>query len=128
MWLRAVAAWKAGRPSDALAKLNSIRGEVPFQPWWHWFTPYMTYLKGEVLLQLGRDDEAARQFETVRSWEQFLVPRYRRLAQIEERRGNREKAIAYYKRVIEFWKDCDPELRPQLDESRARLAMLETRR
>jgi len=128
MWLRAVAAWKTGRPAEALAKLEQIRGEVPIQPWWFWFSSYVTYLKGEVLLQLGRNDEAARQFETMRTLEQFMVPRFRRLAQIEERRGNTDKAIHYYKRFIGWWKDCDPELRPQLDEARVRLAALEQAR
>ncbi len=125
MWLRAVAAWKAGRPADALAKLQRFRGQVPLQPWWYWFMPKLSYLKGEVLLQLGQDDEAARQFQIVRSaMEPFISPRFRRLAQIEERRGNKDKAISYYRRFVELWKDCDPELRPQVDEARAHLAAL----
>ncbi len=58
----------------------------------------------------------------------FLAPKTRRLAQIEEKRGNRQKAIAYYQQFVELWKDCDPELRLQVDEVRARLAALEKAR
>jgi hypothetical protein len=125
MWLRAFAAWRTGHPADALAKLEQVRGQVPLQPYWFGFTPYLTYLKGEVLLQLGHDDEAARQFEITRNWDAFMVPRYWRLAQIEERRGNKDKALWYWKRVVEFWKDCDPELRPKLQEAQVRLAALQ---
>ena len=36
----------------------------------------------------------------------------------------RRKAGHYYARFVELWKDCDPELRPQVDEARRRLAKL----
>ena len=32
-------------------------------------------------------------------------------AQVYERRGQRQEAIRAYARVVELWKDCDPELR-----------------
>ena len=54
----------------------------------------------------------------------YLAPRMRRLGQIEERRGNKQKAIAYYERFVELWRDCDPELRPQVDEATARLSAM----
>jgi hypothetical protein len=38
--------------------------------------------------------------------------------------GNTKSATAYYARFVDLWKDCDPELRPQVDEARARLAAL----
>jgi serine/threonine-protein kinase len=33
-------------------------------------------------------------------------------AQLYEQRGERQQAIRAYARVVELWKDCDPELRP----------------
>ena len=33
-------------------------------------------------------------------------------AQLHEQRGERQQAIRSYARVVELWKDCDPELRP----------------
>src|SRR5262249_31974906 len=128
LWVRAVAAWKDGRAEDALALLEQIRGDALLLPWWYWFTQDLTYLKGEILLQLGRPDDAARQFDIMRRVEKYAAPRFRRLAQIEERRGEKSKAIKYYKRFIDRWKDCDPELRAQVDEARVRLAALERNR
>jgi tetratricopeptide (TPR) repeat protein len=39
---------------------------------------------------------------------------YRRLGELYRRRGETEKARAYYNRFAELWKDCDPKLRPQV--------------
>jgi len=84
------------------------------------------YTRAEVLFQLGRYDEAERWFLTAdRFWsDQFLAPRFRRLAQIADRRGDKVKSIAYYERFIDLWSDCDPDLRPQVEEARARLLAL----
>ena len=43
---------------------------------------------------------------------------HRRLGELYERRGEREKAEVYYSRFVELWKDCDPELRPQVAQAR----------
>jgi tetratricopeptide (TPR) repeat protein len=49
---------------------------------------------------------------------------YKRLGELYEARGDREKAAQYYSRFIELWKDCDPELRPEVVEAQRRLASL----
>jgi serine/threonine-protein kinase len=43
---------------------------------------------------------------------------YRRLGELYRRRGEMEKARVYYNRFVELWKDCDPELRPQVIQGR----------
>jgi tetratricopeptide (TPR) repeat protein len=53
-----------------------------------------------------------------------LAPLYRRLGELHEQRGEREKAAHYYTRFVDLWKDCDPELRPQVDEVRRRVSQL----
>ena len=73
---------------------------------------------------LGREDEAARWFRAYHHLDELLAPRFRRLAQIEDRRGNAEKAIAYYCRFVDLWKDSEPELRAQVDEAQERLTVL----
>ena len=45
-----------------------------------------------------------------------------RLAEIYERQGERQKAREHYARFAELWKDCDPELRPLVEEARRRMA------
>jgi tetratricopeptide (TPR) repeat protein len=48
----------------------------------------------------------------------------RRLGELYEGRGDREKAARYYAQFLELWEHCDPELRPQVDDVRTRLARI----
>ena len=50
------------------------------------------------------------------------APAHLRLAEIYERRGERQKAREHYARFAERWKDSDPELRPLVEEARRRMA------
>jgi tetratricopeptide (TPR) repeat protein len=55
-------------------------------------------------------------------WE---LPRIlRRLGELYEARGDRQKAIEYYRRFVTEWKDADPELQPRVAEIRQRLSRL----
>jgi tetratricopeptide (TPR) repeat protein len=128
-WIRATIAARAGRPAEALATIEQIRGEVPMVvPWWWGWAAYR-YERAELLYQLMRYDDAERWFLTNERFHgiEFQAPRARRLAQIEDRRGNTKKAIAYYERFVDLWSACDPELRPQVDAANARLAALRGR-
>ena len=49
---------------------------------------------------------------------------YRRLGELYEQRGDRDKAVSYYNEFVELWKDADPELLPQVEEARRRIANL----
>jgi tetratricopeptide (TPR) repeat protein len=48
----------------------------------------------------------------------------RRLGELYEQKGNREKASHYYRIFTELWKNADPELQPQVAEIKRRLARL----
>ena len=48
----------------------------------------------------------------------------RRLGELHESLGHREQAIEYFQRFIELWSDADPELQPQVQQARERLAVL----
>jgi tetratricopeptide (TPR) repeat protein len=52
----------------------------------------------------------------------YLALIYRRLGELYEGRGDRDKARGYYSRFVDLWKDCDSELRPAVTEVRRRLA------
>ena len=43
---------------------------------------------------------------------------------VNERLGNRERALAGYSLVVAAWRNADPELKPYVDEARAGLARL----
>ena len=55
----------------------------------------------------------------------FLAGAHKRLAELYEARGEREKARSHYARFIELWKDADPELQPLVREARERLVRLQ---
>ena len=48
-----------------------------------------------------------------------------RSGEIYENLGEMDKAVENYRRFIEYWKDCDPELRPMVEDAQARLALLQ---
>ncbi|HSR90717.1 MAG TPA: tetratricopeptide repeat protein, partial [Gemmatimonadales bacterium] len=49
---------------------------------------------------------------------------YRRLGELYEEKGDRDKALDYYGRFTALWKDADPELQPQVREVKQRMAKL----
>jgi len=49
---------------------------------------------------------------------------HKRLGELHEERGNRENAIRYYNEVIDLWKNADPDMQPQVEDVRQRLARL----
>jgi len=51
-----------------------------------------------------------------------LAPALKRLGELCEERGNRAKALEYYGRFVDLWKNADPELQPGVRDVRARLA------
>ena len=50
-----------------------------------------------------------------------MNPRYEyRLAKLLEKRGSTAEALAHYTKVLEYWKDADPDL-PELIDAKARV-------
>lgn len=90
---------------------------------------YERFLIGESLAALGRRTDAIRWFATFPEPAAYdliyLAPSHLRRAEIFDRLGDRAAAIRHYARFIELWLDCDPELRPMVEEARRRLAELE---
>jgi serine/threonine-protein kinase len=52
------------------------------------------------------------------SW--FLGPTYKRLSELYEARGERQKALSHAVKLVDLWKAADPELQPVVDEARRR--------
>ena len=55
----------------------------------------------------------------------FLAGSHKRLAELYDERGEREKARSHYAKFVELWKDADPELQPLVRAARERLARLQ---
>jgi len=72
---------------------------------------YQRYLAAPSLVRLGQDAS-------------YLWVVYRRLGALHEERGDRQKALDYYNRFVELWKDADPDLQPLVAEARQSMARL----
>ena len=49
---------------------------------------------------------------------------HRRLGELYDRTGQAAKAAEHYQAFIDLWRDCDPELQPQLEAARRALERL----
>ena len=59
------------------------------------------------------------------AWDPFMLPLFnRRLGELYEARGDRVKAVEHYRKVIDLWKNADPELQVIVQELRARVRRL----
>jgi tetratricopeptide (TPR) repeat protein len=54
----------------------------------------------------------------------FLPNILYRLGQLNDGKGDRQKALDYYGRFVELWKNADRELQPKVAEARSRMAAL----
>src|SRR5262249_2671301 len=52
---------------------------------------------------------------------------YKRLGELYEAKGDRDKAAGYYMKFVDLWKSADPELQPKVAEVRQRLLRLRDR-
>jgi tetratricopeptide (TPR) repeat protein len=55
---------------------------------------------------------------------QFLAGTHKRLGELWEAKGDKQKAASHYSKFIELWKTADPELQPQVAAVRKALARL----
>ena len=81
----------------------------------------------------GKPDSAIAVFERylqtrhrtrIRTDALFLGPSLKRLGELYEARGDREKAARNYAQFVELWKGADPELQPSVKDVQIRLARL----
>jgi len=61
-----------------------------------------------------------------RVWtDQYYLPNILyRLGQLHDEKGDKEKALRYYGRFVDLWKNADRELQPKVTEARNRMAAL----
>ena len=54
----------------------------------------------------------------------FLPAVHKRLGELYEAKGQRDKALLHYQRFVELWKDADRELQPRVTDAKQRIATL----
>ena len=79
----------------------------------------------------GQEDSALVVYERIVSgpgspYEEMLTlgPTYKRLGELYETRGDADRAIDYYNRLVDLWKSADAELQPQVRDVQGRIARL----
>jgi DNA-binding SARP family transcriptional activator/tetratricopeptide (TPR) repeat protein len=132
--VRAFAAQAQGRTDEALRLLEDVEDDMfglsistpatSYPP----FT-FQRFLRAELLNGLGRDEEALGwyPYDAAGLWlhgPMFVPLSHLRVAEIWDRKGNREKAAHHYHLFTLLWRDADPELRPMVDQVERRLAAL----
>ena len=105
--------------------LEDIHEEAP---WEHTLvSPFFAraaarFLRAEMYRELGQYDLAHALYESLGELSPFeivlLAPAHLRRAQMHERQGENALAAEQYERFIELWRDCDPELRPTVEEAK----------
>jgi tetratricopeptide (TPR) repeat protein len=115
----------AHRPADALAQIQAAGWERAANL--SIAEASDRFFRAELLHLLGRDEEAIGWYQSIAeraSYELvYLAPAQSRLAGIYEARGDTVAAAARYRRVVELWREADPELRGPVEEAERRLAI-----
>ena len=131
----AQAALEAGRPAEALQEFERGTLGGRYARIWQraYSSPFLSqsydrYLRAGALSRLGRDADALRWYSSIWMANAFdlvyLAPAQYEVAGIYQREGDKTRALAAYRQFIELWRDADPELRPQVERARARVAEL----
>ena len=119
------------RRDSAGAVAELLQAEAMLRPRGLWDAavpqPWIWFDLGSALLAAGRDDEAATRFQLIvdRSERVYFPIEYVRslyfLAQIAERRGDRDKAREYYQRFVDHWGNGDVD-RERVADARRKIA------
>ena len=84
--------------------------------------------RAQLLAAAGRNQEAAADLDRdlPAGWDPRLALWTLERGRVNERLGNREKAVTAYRYVAEVWRHADPELQPFVEEAKAALLRLGT--
>jgi tetratricopeptide (TPR) repeat protein len=116
-----------GRVQDALAKFRAYDQAVDF------CTICALNPLGRAYELAGQADSAIAVYERyvstpwlyrIRQDSEWLAFTYERLGDLHEQRGDTTNAIRYYAKLIDLWKDADPELQPRVEAARRAIEAL----
>jgi tetratricopeptide (TPR) repeat protein len=120
----AVIATEEKRYDDALAIFRRLRDRQPT------CQGCELYAMGETYDRANQPDSTIAYFERLLAirnlgpgpyWKPVML---RRLGQLYEKKGNRERALEYYGKFVDLWKDADPSVQPLVAETREWIAQL----
>jgi len=129
--LRALVAYRNGDPAEACRLMEAA-------PLRYWFfsasdpfrkRTHSRFLRAELLRAAGRHEDALGWYAgLIRAEVEDVLPylpgAYLGSARSLEALGRNAEAIRHYRKFIDMWKRCDPELQPMVDDAKTRLARL----
>jgi tetratricopeptide (TPR) repeat protein len=129
--LRALALEIQGNDTSALSELEAAEMRVTYPLMFA--SPFHSrarhrYLRADLLARLGQEERALEWYATIADQAiydlVYLAPAALRQGEIYERLGDLTAAAEHYRRFVQLWQGCDPELRPMVEEVERRLARL----
>lgn len=114
-----------GKTGEAAAQIRSFNGPCVVCP---------LYTSGQIFEALRQPDSALAAYEQLVATPMLemdmsgqdltVAPALRRLGELYEAKGERDKALDYYGRFVTLWKDADPDLQPIVADVKQRMAAL----
>ena len=87
---------------------------------------YERFMRAELLRAAGRDAEALGRYKGIAEIFPYdvvyLALAHLRQGEIYEKLADRDKAAEHYNHFVRLWKECDPVLRPMVEEAERRIA------
>ncbi len=113
------------RPRDAIAALRSFQEVDGCRVCWQWEI-------GQAYEELQLPDSARVAYEALATLPEpgtvgrhfTLPPTLQRLGELAETRGDKKAAIDYYTRLLDLWRQAEPELQPRVKEIKRRIGDL----
>ncbi len=129
--LRAQAALARKDSSDALALLEQFKSTVWHEHKWasgFFAQTYERFLRAELLNAQGLYDKAIGYYDSMTQFHDwpYSAPSHLRRAEIYAKLGEKDRAVMHYKQFIRLWQNCDPELRPMVENAKLKLKQLES--
>ncbi len=124
----------AGRPQQALDEYR--KGDIEYDGFpARECAPCTHFVLARAFDAAGQADSAIARYEAFvatpywqRLWPEVdpmnLAGTHKRLGELYEAKGDRQKAASHYAKFVELWKDADPDLQPKVADVRRRLARL----
>ena len=115
-----------GRATDAVTAFRKARDAEGCTVCW-------LYGVGEAFEELHQPDSALAAYEGLATLPEpgagydrvyGLPPALRRLGELYEAKGNKAKAVEYYSRLLDLWRDADAEVQPRVAKVKQRVAEL----
>ncbi len=114
---------------DSAAALDELRNMTYGPSWVLSLSTFFSrsldrHLLAELLAARGQSEEALLWFEGLVGADAYLGLSHRRRGEILERLGRTDEALEHYRRFLDLWQKCEPELRPQRNDVKARVEAL----